>query len=163
MINFEKKKIAISLLLVSVVLIIFITILKERLMVPIEINPDGSVVSYREENAFELFGIVLSYNNSLFTLIISVIFSILALIFLDDDTFKIRSKKLWNSLTISNLSKHFVKTILIIMTMVIFILILLEKCNNNKTTVSPETYEDKAIDSTTAEAPAAEAPINYSR
>jgi hypothetical protein len=101
MISFKNKKTPLSILLISIVLIIFISILKEKRRFPIY-NSYGSEIGYKLENVIRFLDIQLLYNDTLFFLFISVIVSILALIFLDDDILKKRLANLKN--TMSNLS-----------------------------------------------------------
>lgn len=114
MISFKNKKTPLSILLISIVLIIFISILKEKKRSLIYRTNTG--YSYKVENVIRFLDIQLSYNNTLFYLFISVILSILALIFLDDDFLKKRLANLKNIMSnlrfkkIFNNSNQIVKT-----------------------------------------------------
>lgn len=145
MIGFKKNKIALSLLLVSVVLIIFATILQEKLTVPIKFNEYGTELEYEEQKFIRFLGIQLPYNNTIFFLFISVIFSILTLIFVDDDAIEKKSNKLWNGFTNLKLSNHYILTTVVSGVLFIFILIFGGRCSNKTESESTIVYEDTII------------------
>ena len=88
MINIKNKKISLSALLILIVLIIFVSILKEKgIEKIIEYDDYGTYIGYRTEDVIRFLNIRLYYNNTLFYLFIAVILSVVSLIFLDDDFF----------------------------------------------------------------------------
>lgn len=145
MIDFKKNKIGFSLLLVSVVLIIFAIILEEKIWVPIEFNEYGTVLDSEEQKFIQFLGIQLPYNNTIFFLFISVIFSILTLIFVDDNAIDKKSKKLWNLIANLKLSNHYVLTTVVSIVLFIFILIFGGRCSNKTESESTIVYEDTII------------------
>lgn len=75
--NYNNKKIATSLLLISVSLITLLTLIKQDVK-----------RNYKPVQIFRLFGEEYSYNNTLFTLFILIIASILLFIYADDSKLK---------------------------------------------------------------------------
>jgi hypothetical protein len=154
--DLKNKKISLSVLLISIVLIIFISILKEKRRFPI--YNYGMYSGYKVENVIRFLGIQLNYNNTLFFLFIAVIFSILALIFLDVNFINKKTdelKRRFSSLKaykqkIRNLIKKPISIIMICMVALIIILLFVGKNNKPKNAVLTETNIE-AID-TVAEA-----------
>lgn len=137
MINIKNKKIPLSILLISFVLIIFTLILKEKRRFSVY-NDFGIYTGYKVKNVIRFLDFQLSYNNTLFFLFIAVIISILALIFLDDAIIikktvelnrRFSSVKIYKQ-KISNLLKKPINRIII--GIVTLIIILLVVCNFNK-------------------------------
>jgi hypothetical protein len=145
MINIKNKKISLSVLLISIVLIIFISILKEKRRFPI--YPYGRYDGYKIENVIRFLDIQLSYNNTLFFLFIAVILSILTLIFLDDIIIKNKTGAFYRRFStikifkqkISNLLKKSINRIIIGVVALIIILVLIGNCNKPKNTILTET------------------------
>ncbi len=145
MINIKNKKISLSVLLISIVLIIFISILKEKRRFPIYAY--GRYDGYKVENVIRFLDIQLSYNNTLFFLFIAVILSILTLIFLDDTIIKNKTGAFYRRFStikiykqkISNLLKKSINRIIIGVVALIIILVLIGNCNKPKNTILTET------------------------
>ena len=145
MINIKNKKISLAVLLISIVLIIFISILKEKRRFPIYAY--GRYDGYKVENVIRFLDIQLSYNNTLFFLFIAVILSILTLIFLDDTIIKNKTGAFYRRFStikiykqkISNLLKKSINRIIIGVVALIIILVLIGNCNKPKNTILTET------------------------
>lgn len=81
--NFKNKKISLSLLLTSIVTIIFFSIIQEKKKV-YSLNEYGISV-FKRQRVVEFLEITFSFNNSLFFLFLIIIVSCLSLIFLNDE------------------------------------------------------------------------------
>lgn len=142
MFDFNKKKISLSILLITLVLITFISKLKIKLEIPIAYDDtiDKNPTEWKEMNAFELFGGVYSYNNTLFVLSLFIIFSILLFVFTDDSF--IRKK-------VSSLKKIiFKRNVLLILVTIVVVLVIVKSCGNSLHSNTNGTNEDAiAIDS----------------
>jgi hypothetical protein len=154
--NFKNKKIALSILLVSIVLIIFTIILKENKRYSLY-DDFGAYIGYKVKNVIFILDVELSYNNTLFFLFISLIISILVLMFFDDGDIKKGLKEFIRRFT--NIKKYetdlwgFIKRtkkiIFISILLLAFILLYKAKCNKQRKVVKSETYIDNATIDTT--------------
>lgn len=142
MFDFNKKKISLSILLITLVLITFISKLKIKVGIPIAYDNtiDKNPTEWKEMNAFELFGGVYSYNNTLFVLSLFIIFSILLFVFTDDSL--IRKK-------VSSLKKIiFKRNVLLILVTIVVVLVIVKSCGNNLySNTNGRNEEALAIDS----------------
>jgi hypothetical protein len=140
MFDFNKKKISLSILLITLVLITFISKLKIKVEIPIAFDDtiDKNPTEWKEMNAFELFGGVYSYNNTLFALSLFIIISILLFVFTDDSL--IRKK-------VSSLKKIiFKRNVILILITTVVVLVIVKSCGNNLHSNTNETNEEaKAI------------------
>lgn len=139
----KNKKISLSLLLTSIVTIIFFSILQEKKKV-YYLDEYGRSF-FKRQRIVEFLEITISFNNSLFFLFIAVIVFTISLIYINDEiiikTFKTLIKKtcafkfpsLWNSL---------IKKIIISMIVTITILLIIGKCNRSKNLNSDENNEE---------------------
>lgn len=139
----KNKKISLSLLLTSIVTIIFFSILQEKKKV-YYLDEYGRSF-FKRQRIVEFLEITISFNNSLFFLFIAVIVFTISLIYINDEiiikTFKTLIKKtcafkfssLWNSL---------IKKIIISMIVTITILLFIGKCNRSKNLNSDENNEE---------------------
>jgi len=152
--EFKNKKISLSLLLTSIVTIIFFSIIQEKKKVYSYYDQFKQV--YTRQRVVEFLDMQFSFNNSLFFLFVSVIVFTISIIYINDEiitkTFKKFIKKivafeltfLWNS---------FLKKIIISMIVIISILLFIGKCNRTKKVNKNENNEEKldtiaVIDST---------------
>jgi len=152
--DLKNKKISLSLLLTSIVLIIFFSIIQEKKKV-YSLNEYGISV-FKRQRVVEFLDITFSFNNSLFFLFIAVIVFTISLIYINDEiitkTFRTLIQKfsafelffLWNS---------FLKKIIISLIIIISILLFIGKCNKTKKVYSNENNEEEldtiaVIDST---------------
>lgn len=156
MLELNKKKISISILLITLALISFISKVKIKVEIPtaFDDSPDKNPTEWSVMDVFELFGCTFNYNNTLFVLLLFVIMSILLFIFADDIQIsqKINSYK-------AIVIKWDIKLIVISILVLAFILILGKSCSNNiKAVTPPNSIEEVPVVpyDTTAVAPAAE-------
>jgi hypothetical protein len=146
MINIKNKKLSISALLISIVLIIYASIIKEKTKFPIY-NDFGSYMGYTRKNVIRFLDIQLLYNDTLFFLFIVVILSILALIFMDDDFIYKKLHGLSTKLfsvneykeKINNLLKKPMNRIIIGIVTLCIILLFVGRCSEPKKSVLKET------------------------
>lgn len=154
MFDFNKKKISLSILLITLALISFISKVKIKVEIPTAFddtifkNPTEWVVM----DVVELFGSAFNYNNTLFILLLFVIMSILLFIFSDDMQI---SKKL-NSFK-AKVIKWDIKLIIISILVLVVILVLGKSCRNNTKEATPKAIEEAPVaPNDTVVAPAAE-------
>jgi hypothetical protein len=146
MINIRNKKLSLSALLISIVLIIYASIIKEKRKFSIY-NDFGSYIGYSRKNVIRFLDIQLLYNNTLFFLFIAVILSILALIFLDDDVINKKTHGLIAKLfsvngykeKINNLLKKPMNRIIIGMVTLVIILLFVGTYSKSKKSALKET------------------------
>lgn len=142
MFDFNKKKISLSILLITLALISFITKVKIKVEIPIAFddtifkNPTDWLVM----DVVDLFGCTFNYNNTLFVLLLFVILAILLFVFTDDTQIseKVKSFK-------EKVKKWDFKLIVISILLLIIILIIGKSCNNN-----PKSDNSKVIQDTLA-------------
>jgi hypothetical protein len=141
--DLKNKKISLSLLLISIVLIIFFSIIQEKKKV-YSINEYGISV-FKRQRVVEFLDIAFSFNNSLFYLFIAVIIFTISLIYINDEiitkTFKTVIKK-FCAFELSSLWNAFLKKIIISMIVIISILLFIGKCNRSKNINSDENNEE---------------------
>lgn len=146
MINIKNKKLSLSALLISIVIIIYTSIIKEKRKFPIY-NDFGSYIGYTRKNVIRFLDIQLLYNDTLFFLFIAVILSILALIFLDDDVINKKTHGLIAKLfsvngykeKINNLLKKPMNRMIIGMVTLVIILLFVGRCSKSKKSALKET------------------------
>jgi len=157
MLELNKKKISISILLITLALISFISKVKIKVEIPtaFDDSPDKNPTEWSVMDVVELFGCTFNYNNTLFVLLLFVIMSILLFIFADDIQIsqKINSYK-------AIVIKWDIKLIVISILVLAFILILGKSCSNNiKAVTPPNSIEEVPVVpyyDTVAVAPAAQ-------
>lgn len=155
MFDFNKKKISLSILLITLALISFISKVKIKVEIPIAFDDTilKEPIEWEEITAFKLFGCLYSYNNTLFVLILFVIMSILLFIFSDDSQIsqKINSFK-------AKVIKWDIKLIIISILILVVILVLGKSCRSNSKEAIPKAIEEAPVSpyDTVAAAPAAE-------
>jgi hypothetical protein len=141
--DLKNKKISLSLLLTSIVLIIFFSIIQEKKKV-YSLNEYGISV-FKRQRVVEFLDITFSFNNSLFFLFIAVIVFTISLIYINDEiitkTFKALIKKFY-ALELSSLWNSILKKIIISMMVIISILLFIGKCNRTKKFNSDENNEE---------------------
>ncbi len=130
MFDFNKKKISLSILLISLALISFISKAKIKVELPIAFDNtlNQEPTDWEEIYVFKLFNNVYSYNNTLFILSLFIIISILLFVFTDD--LQIRKK-------MESLKKLiFQKNVILIAVTIVVVLIIVRSCENylDKTT-----------------------------
>jgi hypothetical protein len=116
--------------------------LKIKVEIPIAFDDtiDKNPTEWKEMNAFELFGGVYSYNNTLFALSLFIIISILLFVFTDDSL--IRKK-------VSSLKKIvFKRNVILILITTVVVLVIVKSCGKNLLSNTNGANEEvKAIDS----------------
>ena len=124
--EFKRKKISLSLLLSTIVTIIFFSIIQEKKKV-YSLNEYGISV-FKRQRVVEFLEITFSFNNSLFFLFIAVIVFTISLIYINDEiitkTFKALIKK-FSAFELSSLWNSFLKKIIISMIIIISILLFI--------------------------------------
>lgn len=138
----KNKKISLSLLITSIVIIIFFSIIQEKKKV-YRLNEYGISV-FKRQRVVEFLDITFSFNNSLFYLFISLIVFTISLIYINDEiiikTLKKLIKKCYD-FELSSLWNSFMKKIIISMIVIISILLFIGKCNRAKKANSKENKE----------------------
>ena len=152
MLELNKKKVSISILLITLALISFISKVKIKVEIPTAFDNYKNPTEWSVIDVVELFGCTFNYNNTLFVLLLFVIMSILLFIFADDIQIsqKINSYK-------AIVIKWDIKLITISILVFIVILVLGKSCSNTKE-AKPKAIEEASVASydTVAVAPAAE-------
>jgi preprotein translocase subunit SecG len=106
MFDFNKKKISLSILLIALALIFFISKVKTKLEIPTAFDDtiDKNPTEWLVMDVVDLFDCTINYNNTLFVLLIIVIIAILLFVFTDDTQisdktksikFKLNNLKIW--------------------------------------------------------------------
>jgi hypothetical protein len=159
MFDFNKKKISLSILLITLALISFISKIKIKGEIPIAFDDtiNKNPTEWAVMNFFEVFGCAFDYNNTFFVLMLFIIMSILLFIFSDDMQISKRVK----SIKILVL-KWDIKLIIISTLVFVFILILGKSCGNNVKRVTPKANEEIPVAPDTIAAALAVPPINES-
>lgn len=131
--NLKNKKITLTLLLISIVTIMFFSILQEKKRV-YSYDEYGREV-YIKQRVVEFLDMQFSFNNSLFFLFLALIIFVISLIFISDSQIIIVFNKVRKKISSVNLSviwNYISKKTLIISISIISILLLIGKCKNSK-------------------------------
>ena len=133
MFDFNKKKISLSILLITLALITFISKVKVKVEIPIAFDDtiDKAPTECKEMNAFELFGGVYSYNKTLFVLTLFIIISILLFVFTDDSLIRKKVGSLKNII--------FKRNVILILITTVVVLVIVKSCGNNSHSNTNET------------------------
>lgn len=139
MFDFNKKKISLSILLITLALISFISKVKINGRIPIAFDDtlDKNPTEWAVMDVVELFGCTFNYINTLFVLLLFIIMSILLFIFSDDSQI---SQKL-NSYKVK-VVKWDIKLIAISIFVFILVLIIGKSCSNNSKSVNSKAMQD---------------------
>jgi hypothetical protein len=155
MFDFNKKKISLSILLITLAIISFISKVKIKVEIPTAFDEtvDKNPTEWSVMDVVNLFGCTFNYNNTLFVLLLFVIMSILLFIFSDD----MQLSKNLNSLK-AKVIKWDIKLIIISILFLVVILVLGKSCRNNTKEATPKAIEEAPVTpyDTVAAAPAAE-------
>ena len=155
MFDFNKKKISLSILLITLALISFISKVKIKVEIPTAFDDTifKNPTEWAVMDVVELFGCTLNYINTLFVLLLFIIMSILLFIFSNDSQI---SQKL-NNYKVKVL-KCDIKLITISTLVLASMLILGKSCKNNLKEATPAAIEEAPVSpyDTVAVAPAAE-------
>jgi hypothetical protein len=139
MFDFNKKKISLSILLIALALISFISKIKIKGEIPIAFDDtiDKNPTEWAVMNFFEVFGCAFDYNNTFFVLMLFIIMSILLFIFSDDTQIseKVKSFK-------EKVLKWDIKLITISTLIFACILILGKSCSNNSKSDNSKAIQD---------------------
>lgn len=142
MFDYNKKKISLSILLITMILISFISKIKINREIPTAFDDTifKNPTEWARVNVIELFGCDFDYNNTLFALLLFVIMSILLFIFTDDILIreKIKGFKI-------NVLKWDIKLLTISALVFACILILGKSCKNNLKEASSIAIEDASF------------------
>lgn len=132
MFDFNKKKISLSILLITLVLISFISKVKIQVEIPVEFEDTTNVM-----DVVDLFGCTFNYINTLFFLLLFIIMSILLFIFSDDVQISKKGKSLKEKVL-----KWDIKLMAISILVLIIILIIGKSCNNNSKSNNSRAMQD---------------------
>lgn len=132
MFDFNKKKISLSIFLITLVLISFISKVKIQVEIPVEFEDTTNVM-----DVVDLFGCTFNYINTLFFLLLFIIMSILLFIFSDDVQISKKGKSLKEKVL-----KWDIKLMAISILVLIIILIIGKSCNNNSKSDSSKAMQD---------------------
>lgn len=157
MFDFNKKKISLSILLITLALISFISKIKIKGEVPIAFDDtiDKNPTEWAEMDIIDLFGCTLNFNNTLFLLVLLIIMAILLFVFTDDTQIneKVKSFK-------EKVLKWDIKLIIISTLILACILILGKSCrNNSKSDISKAIQDTLTVSSEFAVDCVAVAPV----
>lgn len=157
MFDFNKKKISLSTLLITLALISFISKIKIKGEVPIAFDDtiDKNPTEWAEMDVIDLFGCTLNFNNTLFLLVLLIIMAILLFVFTDDTQIseKVKSFK-------EKVLKWDIKLIIISTLILACILILGKSCrNNSKSDISKAIQDTLTVSSEFAVDCVAVAPV----
>ena len=132
MFDFNKKKISLSIFLITLVLISFISRVKIQVEIPVEFEDTTNVM-----DVVDLFGCTFNYINTLFFLLLFIIMSILLFIFSDDVQISKKGKSLKEKVL-----KWDIKLMAISILVLIIILIIGKSCNNNSKSDNSKAMQD---------------------
>lgn len=132
MFDFNKKKISLSIFLITIVLISFISKVKIQVEIPVEFEDTTNVM-----DVVDLFGCTFNYINTLFFLLQFIIMSILLFIFSDDVQISKKGKSLKEKVL-----KWDIKLMAISILVLIIILIIGKSCNNNSKSDNSKAMQD---------------------
>lgn len=132
MFDFNKKKISLSIFLITLVLISFISKVKIQVEIPVEFEDTTNVM-----DVVDLFGCTFNYINTLFFLLLFIIMSILLFIFSDDVQISKKGKSLKEKVL-----KWDIKLMAISILVLIIILIIGKSCNNNSKSDNSKVMQD---------------------
>lgn len=132
MFDFNKKKISLSIFLITLVLISFISKVKIQVEIPVEFEDTTNVM-----DVVDLFGCTFNYINTLFFLLLFIIMSILLFIFSDDVQISKKGKSLKEKVL-----KWDIKLMAISILVLIIILIIGKSCNNNSKSDNSKDMQD---------------------
>jgi hypothetical protein len=132
MFDFNKKKISLSIFLITLVLISFISKVKIQVEIPVEFEDTTNVM-----DVVDLFGCTFNYINTLFFLLLFIIMSILLFIFSDDVQISKKGKSLKEKVL-----KWDIKLMAISILVLIIILIIGKSCNNNSKSDNSKAMQD---------------------
>ena len=140
MFDFNKKKISLSILLITLTIISFISKVKIKVEIPtafddtLDKNPTEWAVIM---DVVEIFGCSFDYNNTLFVLLLFVIMSILLFIFTDDTQISEKAKSFKEKVL-----KWDIKLITISTLIFACILLLGKSCSNNSKSDNSKAIQD---------------------
>ncbi len=132
MFDFNKKKISLSIFLITLVLISFISKVKIQVEIPVEFEDTTNLM-----DVVDLFGCTFNYINTLFFLLLFIIMSILLFIFSDDVQISKKGKSLKEKVL-----KWDIKLMAISILVLIIILIIGKSCNNNSKSDNSKAMQD---------------------
>jgi hypothetical protein len=137
MFDFNKKKISLSIFIIILTLISFISKVKTKVEIPTAFDVYLGPIEWEEIIAINLFGGIYSYNDTLFVLMLLIMISILLFIF-SDDTQIIKKAKSFKQ----KVKKWDIKLIAISILVLIIILIIGKSCNNNSKSDYSKAMQD---------------------
>lgn len=139
MFDFNKKKISVSILLITLALIFFISKVKIKVEIPTAFDDtiDKNPTEFIEMDVVKLFGCSINYNNTLFVLVLIIIAAILLFVFSDDNQIseKVKSFK-------EKIKKWDIKLFAISILVLIIILIIGKSCSNNSKSANSDAVQD---------------------
>jgi hypothetical protein len=139
MFDLNKKRISVSILLITLTLISFISKVKTKVEVPTAF--DDTILKNPTEwsvmDVVDLFGCTINYNNTLFVLLLIIIMAILLFVFTDDTQISEKVKNLKEKV-----KKWDIKLIAISILVLIIILIIGKSCNNNSKSDYSKAMQD---------------------
>jgi hypothetical protein len=137
MFDINKKKISLSIFIIILTLISFISKVKTKVEIPTAFDVYLGPIEWEEIIAINLFGGIYSYNDTLFVLMLLIMISILLFIF-SDDTQIIKKAKSFKQ----KVKKWDIKLIAISILVLIIILIIGKSCNNNSKSDNSKAMQD---------------------
>ena len=155
MFDLNKKKIPITLFLISLVLIIFIS--KIKFVTDMVISSNDIETIYEKIAVFRLFGNFYSYDNTLFMFILLIIISIILIIFIDDESIKSTFAKIKKVIIYGNTTK----VVVVFITIFCAILLLSKSCKRNFFKLNKDSNDTINVDTTVVETPAADTTAIY--
>lgn len=137
MFDFNKKKISLSIFLITLALISFISKVKTKVEIPTAFDVYLGPTEWEEIIAINLFGGIYSYNDTLFVLMLIIMMSILLFIFTDDSQISEKTKSFKQKVL-----KWDIKLMAISILVLIIILIIGKSCNNNSKSDNSKAMQD---------------------
>ncbi len=137
MFDFNKKKISLSIFLITLALISFISKVKTKVEIPTAFDVYLGPTEWEEIIAINLFGGIYSYNDTLFVLMLIIMMSILLFIFSDDTQISEKTKSFKQKVL-----KWDIKLIAISILVFILVLIIGKSCSNNSKSVNSKAMQD---------------------
>jgi hypothetical protein len=139
MFDFNKKKISLSIFLITLALISFISKVKIKVYIPTAFDDtiDKNPTEIIEMDIVELFGCSINYNNTLFALLLFIIMAILLFVFTDDTQISEKTKSFKQKVLKWNIK-------LIAISILIFILVMIigKSCSNNSKSINSKAMQD---------------------
>jgi hypothetical protein len=139
MFDFNKKKISLSIFLITLALISFISKVKIKVYIPTAFDDtiDKHPTEIIEMDIVELFGCSINYNNTLFALLLFIIMAILLFVFTDDTQISEKTKSFKQKVLKWNIK-------LIAISILIFILVMIigKSCSNNSKSINSKAMQD---------------------